>query len=236
MSKIQTMSPNEFDLQVKQALAKSPLSELPPALTEQLLDDSQRIDVPRNTAIYNVEDNPRCALVVSGVIRIYMSSPDGRQVTVRYARSGELIGLVAIIGGPPKVSAQVLTESRLLMLNGKTISRLGQSEPRAGWIFAREVTNRLFDTLDALAVNTFGSLRQRIASHLLDLAASSPQTSTLVAAISQQELADAVGSVRPVVARILGDLRADGLIETTKEEITLLDAEALVAETWDKAM
>jgi CRP/FNR family transcriptional regulator len=122
------------------------------------------------------------------------------------------------------------------MLNGKTITRLGQNEPRAGWIFAREITHRLFDTLDALAANTFGTLRQRIAGHLLDLAASSLQTAPLVASLSQQELADAVGSVRPVVARILGDLRADGLVETTKEGITVLDAEALVAETWGKAM
>lgn len=230
------MLTNEFDLQVKQALAKSPLSELPPALIERLLADSQRIDVPRNASIYNVDDNPRCALVVSGVIRIYMSSPDGRQVTVRYARNSELIGLVAIVGGPPNVSAQVLTEATLLMLNGKTITQMGQSEPRAGWIFAREITHRLFDTLDALASNTFGTLRQRIASHLLDLAASSSQTAALVANISQRELADAVGSVRPVVARILGDLRSEGLIETTKDGIALLDPEALVAETWGKAV
>ena len=212
------------------------MSELSSTLIEQLLSDSQRIDVPRGAAIYNVDDNPRCALVISGVIRIYISSPDGRQVTVRYARSGELIGLAAIIGGPPNVSAQVLTESKLLMLNGKTITRLGQNEPQAGWIFAREITHRLFDTLDALAANTFGTLRQRIASHLLDLAASLPQTAPLVASLSQQELADAVGSVRPVVARILGDLRSDGLIETTKEGITVLDAEALVAETWGEAV
>lgn len=227
---------SDFAVQVKQTLAKSPLIELPSTLIDQLMADVQRIDIPKNTAIHNTEDNPRCALVISGVIRMYMSSLDGRQVTVRYARSGELIGLAEIIGGPPPVSTQVLTDSKLLLLNGKTIVRLGQTEPRAGWIFAREITHRLFDTLDALAANTFGALRQRIASHLLDLAASSQQTTTLVATISQQELADAVGSVRPVVARILHDLRADGLIETTKEGITILDPEALVAETWTESV
>ncbi len=226
----------DFAAQVKQTLAKSPLSELSPALIEQLMADAQRIDVPRNTTIYYSEDNPRCALVISGVIRMYLSSPDGRQVTVRYARSAELIGLVAVIGGPAPTSAQVLTDARLLLLNGKTIARLGQTEPRAGWVFAREITRRLYDTLDALAANTFGTLRQRIARHLLDLASSSPQTAALVSNISQQELADAVGSVRPVVARILHDLRADGLIETTKDGITLLDPEALVAETWAESV
>jgi CRP/FNR family cyclic AMP-dependent transcriptional regulator len=226
----------DFDTQVKQTLAKSPLSELPTNLIEQLLADAQRIDVPRNANIYNPDEDPRCALVISGVIRLYLSSPDGRQLTVRYARSSELVGLAAILGGSAPTSAQVLTDAKLLLLNGKMIARLGQTEPRAGWVFAREITRRLFDTLDALAANTFGSLRQRIARHLLDLAASSPQTATLVANISQQELADAVGSVRPVVARILHDLRAEGLIETTKDGITLLDPEALVAETWAESV
>ncbi len=232
------MTPQESDFAtlVKQTLAKSPLSELPPALIEQLLADAQRMDVPRCATIYNAEDEPRCALVISGLIRIYMASPDGRQVTVRYARSAELIGLAAIVGGPPPVSTQVLTDARLLLLNDKTLMRMGQNEPRAGWIFAREITRRLYDTLDALAANTFGSLRQRIARHLLDLAASSQQTTTLVATLSQQELADAVGSVRPVVARVLHDLRADGLIETTKDGIALVDPEALVAETWAEAV
>jgi CRP/FNR family transcriptional regulator len=232
------MTPQESDFPTlaKQTLAKSPLSELPPALIEQLLADAQHIAVPRYTTIYNVEDNPRCALIISGLIRVYMASPDGRQVTVRYVRSAELLGLAEVIGGPSPVSTQVLTDATLLLLNGKTLMRIGQSEPRAGWIMAREITHRLYDTLDALAANTFGSLRQRIARHLLDLAASKQQATTLVATLSQQELADAVGSVRPVVARILHDLRADGLIETTKDGIALSDPEALVAETWAESV
>ena len=172
-------SESELAIQIKQTLAKSPLSELPADTIEQLLADAQRVDVPRNANLYNPDEDPRCALIISGVIRIFMLSPDGRQVTVRYARSAELVGLAA---------------------------------------------------------NTFGTLRQRIARHLLDLAASSLPATTLVANISQQELADAVGSVRPVVARILRDLRDAGFVETTKDGITLLDPQALVAETWAESV
>jgi CRP/FNR family transcriptional regulator, cyclic AMP receptor protein len=220
-----------YSAQVKQILEKSPLSELPPALLEQLLADAQRIDVPRFSTMYNY----RCALMISGLIRIYITSPDGRQVTVSYARSGELFGLAGIIGGPPPVNAQVLTDATLLLLNAKTLTHLGQSEPGVGWIFARIITGRLYDTLDAMAAHTFGTLRQRIIRYLLDRATTEIQAPTLIAAISQQELADAVGSVRPVVARILHDLRAEGLIETVKEGIALVDPEGLAVHTWDES-
>ena len=218
--------------QLKEVLARSPLATLPPALIDRLLVDAQRIEVPVSTTIYDAGEDPRCALILSGLIRVYMAAPDGRQVTVRYARSSELLGLAALIGGSTPTSVQMLTDAKLLLLNARTLKSLGQSEPQVGWVMAREMTQRLFDTLEALAANTFGSLRQRVARHLLDMAASSRHTSTLIAAISQQELADAVGSVRPVVARILRDLRADGLIETTKDGITVLNPEALAAETW----
>jgi CRP/FNR family transcriptional regulator, cyclic AMP receptor protein len=226
-----TLKEFEFGAQVKLTLAKSPLSELPPALIEQLLTDSQRLDVPRFSTLYNY----RPALVISGLIRIYITSPDGRQATVSYARSSELLGLAGVIAGPPPVSAQVLTDATLLLLNGKTLTRLGQSEPQLGWIFARIVTGRLYETLDTMAVHTFGSLRQRITRCLLDRATCGKETPTLIAAIGQQELADAVGSVRPVVGRILHDLRIEGLIETVKEGIALINPEGLAAETWELA-
>src|SRR5512136_2885406 len=159
--------------QLKDVLARSPLATLPPALIDRLLIDAQRIEVPVSTTIYDSGDDPRCALILSGLIRVYMDAPDGRQVTVRYARSAELLGLAALIGGPPPTSAQMLTDAQLLLLNVQTLQNMGQSEPRVGWVMAREITQRLYDTLDALAANTFGTLRQRIARHLLDLAASS---------------------------------------------------------------
>jgi CRP/FNR family transcriptional regulator, cyclic AMP receptor protein len=228
-----TPDKSDFSAQIKQVMEKSPLSGLPPALIEQLLADAQRLNIPRCSTIYNQADEPRCALVISGLIRVYMVSPDGRQVTVYYSRSGELFGLAGIIGGPPPFSAQVLTDATLLLLNGRTLAQMGQNDPYAGWIFAREITRLLYTTLNAMAASTFGSLRQRITRCLLDRATSGIHATTLIAAISQQELADAVGSVRPVVARLLHDLRVEGLIETARDGIVLIDPEGLAAETWE---
>ena len=55
--------------------------------------------------------------------------------------------------------------------------------------------------------------------------ASTPQRpeAPLVTDVSQQELADAVGSVREVVARALRDLRAAGIVATSTDRIEILD-------------
>jgi CRP/FNR family transcriptional regulator, cyclic AMP receptor protein len=163
-----------------------------------------------------------------------MTAPDGRQITVRYARAGDLVGIVTIVGGPAPVNVQILTDAALLTLNVRTLQLSGQTEPLVGWLLAQETTRRLYDVLEVLAGNVFGSLRQRVARHLLDLAASRQQGRGLVAKVMQQEVADAVGSVRPVVARIIRELRTEGLISTTSDGIGVLKPDELHATAWSR--
>ena len=219
---------------IDDVVAKSVLAEFPPTLRETLLQDAVHVEFPAGTTLYYEEDEPRCGLVITGLIRGYMIAPDGRQITVRYARPGDLLGIAAIVGGPAPVSEQILTEAALLMLNVRALQRGGQTEPKVGWLMAQEITRRLYDTLEALAGNTFGSLRQRIARHMLDLAASRRQGRDLVVKVTQQELADAVGSVRPVVARIMRDFRTEGIITTSSDGIIILKPAELHAITWSR--
>jgi CRP/FNR family transcriptional regulator, cyclic AMP receptor protein len=89
------------------------------------------------------------------------------------------------------------------------------------------VTSLLYGVLDAFAGTTFGSVRQRLSRQLLDLATARQRDAQLVAEVSQQELADAVGTAREVVARTLHDLRAAGLIQTSRRGIVLLDPDRI---------
>lgn len=55
-----------------------------------------------------------------------------------------------------------------------------------------------------------------------------------MAAITQQELADAVGTVREVIVRTLRDLRREGLLQTDRTGIVIADAERLLAEAYPR--
>ncbi len=73
--------------------------------------------------------------------------------------------------------------------------------------------------------NSFADLRQRVARQVLNLAV--PQGNDLVARVTQQQLADAVGSVREAVARVLRELRWAEILESRSGSIILRDAIAL---------
>src|SRR4051812_20950407 len=82
----------------------------------------------------------------------------------------------------------------------------------------------------ASAARAGGTGPQRLARPPLDRAAERQAGADLVAPVGQQELADAVGTARGVVARTLRGMRGDGLVRTGRFGVGLLDPARLHAE------
>jgi CRP/FNR family cyclic AMP-dependent transcriptional regulator len=221
------------DAQTEETLARSFLGKLPRELVDELLTSGDRIDYPDGATIYRDGDEARSFLVLRGLLRVFMRSPQGRQVTVRYARPADVLGIAVLVGGPANVSVQTLEAVSLFRLDTRALTAAAKRDARVSWALAEELNRRLYESLHHTAVNAFGSVKQRVAGHLLDLASThQPPESRLVARVSQQELSDAVGSSREVVARVLRDLRSAGLVATGSENILVLDPVGLQAECW----
>jgi CRP/FNR family cyclic AMP-dependent transcriptional regulator len=220
------------DQEVGDALAGSFLAGLPPELVARLRDEGERADYPAGTTVYQAGSDPRAALVVSGLLRVFLTSAEGRQVTVRYARPGDVLGIAVLVGGPASTGVQTVEPSSVFRISARALTEAARRDPRVSWAIAEELNRRLYEVLEQTAVNAFGSVRQRVAAHLLDLASDRQRPhGRLAARVSQQELADAAGSVREVVARVLRDLRVAGIVATTADSVVILDAARLYAES-----
>jgi CRP/FNR family cyclic AMP-dependent transcriptional regulator len=222
------------DPDVAEAMARSFLGKLPQELVDELLAEGERTDYPAGTTIYREGAAPRAALVIAGLLRVYVTSAEGRQVTVRYARDADVLGMAVLVGGPVNVAVQALAPSSLFRINARILLQAARQDARVAWAaVAEELNRRLYDTLQQTAINAFGSVRQRVAAHLLDLASAQQRPEgRLVAQVSQQELADAVGSVREVVARVLREFRLAGLVATAPDSVMIFDAARLHSESW----
>lgn len=220
------------DQDVTEAIANSFLGKLPDDIVGELIAEGDRIDYPAGAVVYRESSVPRAALVITGLVRVYMSSPEGRQVTVRYARPGDVLGIAVMVGGPANVSVQTLEASGLFSVNLRALTAAAKNDARVSWAIAEELNRRLYDALQQTAINAFGSVKQRVAAHLLDLASAQQRPGNrLIARVSQQELADAVGSVREVVARVLRDFRVAGIVATSTDRVLVLDPVRLHAES-----
>jgi CRP/FNR family cyclic AMP-dependent transcriptional regulator len=175
------------------------------------------------------------AVVADGSFRLRIRASDGREATLCTVRAGAMIGLTTLFypGAAPRSARSVVAVERgtLIFFEAGTISRLSHQYDELAMHLVRDLVDWGLAVSDAAGRFAFMNVRQRVASHLLDIAVveiESPETP--VAAITQQQLADAVGSVREVVARTLRELRLAGLISVGRARITVLDRERLSRE------
>ena len=224
-----------MDADVRAAVLKSHLRELPLDVVEEVLTGAVRMKIAAGSVTHREgEPAPHLELVISGVVRGFVTAPDGRTMTVRYARPGALIGAVSLFARrfTMPVAAQALVDAELLRLSPAVVRRAVARDTRVAQAFLSELSERVLSFVDEIPGNTFTTVRQRVARHLLDLAAQrEPEreaVAEIVVPVSQQELADAVGTVREVVVRELRELRRDGVVRTERGHIVILDPARLV--------
>ena len=105
------------DREVDGALARSFLADLPPEVVSELRAGGERADYPAGTTIYHPRSEPQTALVVRGLIRNFLVSPEGRQVTYRYTRPGDVLGIPVLVGGPANAGVQTVEPSSLFRVS-----------------------------------------------------------------------------------------------------------------------
>jgi len=216
-------------------LRKGCWSSLPVDTIKSLVVGGQVKTLPAGDTVYAEADTGGLAAILDGLLRVYMHASDGRQVTVRYVRAGDLLGVPSLVGGPAPVFVQAVVPATAFLFDSDRIKRAARSDASIAWAFAEESVHRLYDVLEELAGNAFASVRQRVARHLLDIASSRPASgSTLTAFVSQQDLANSVGSVREVVARVLAELRAERLVRTSPGRVEIIDPVRLSRQLWSR--
>ncbi len=199
------------------------LDRLGPERRARLANGASRVSISSGDVVFpNYED--QTGIVVSGITRLFIRARDGRQLSLRYARPGAMIGtLTSERLSVTKLTVQAVTDGEVVVFDQATFLDLVANDAIVGAAAVDEVARRLDDMYTALAVTTFGDTQVRIMRHLLELAVPDPDSRLLVASVTQQGLADAIGSAREVVTRSLGAMREAGLVETTKGQVVLLD-------------
>ena len=215
-----------MDVFVRSVVCEGILCCFDPAQHSKLLDAGHLVELMAGQALGSSVAQRSILVMLTGLLRVYLASPAGRQVTVRYARPGDVLGLVHLFGAKTAVQAQAIDEVSLWSLPAQQIEALALMYPGFALAVARECADRTVDAMEELRLVTFGSVRQRLARHLLDLATCN-EDGPLMARVTQQDLADAAVTVREVVARTLKEMRGAGLIGEADGGIVLLDTSRL---------
>jgi CRP/FNR family transcriptional regulator len=209
---------------------------------DELLVGAGRVRIAAGSVTHREgEDAPHLELVIAGVVRVFVTAPAGRTMTIRYCRPGALIGAVSLFatGFALPATTQALVDAELLRLSPTAARRAAARDVRVAQAFLSELTERVLSFIWEIPGSAFATVRQRVARHLLDMASdrvpeppSAPRSrSELTVNVSQRELAEAVGTAREVVVRVLRELRQDGVVRTGRDQIVIADPDRLIRES-----
>ena len=207
------------------AIEASFLARLPLETREGLLQHAREVNAAPKTILYAESagrpESPHLVLVLDGLIRVFRTSRSGREVTVRHARTGDVLGLPSIIAQASPAAAQAVVASKVIVMSAQILRSRAQHDSQLAWAIAEEMAGSLFNIQERLAHNVLAPVRSRVARYLLDVAVR--QGTHSVAALRHEDIAAAIGTVREVVARTLTAFRSEGLIRRDDGRIVLVD-------------
>ncbi|MFH1652099.1 MAG: Crp/Fnr family transcriptional regulator [Chloroflexota bacterium] len=213
--------------------AENPLPALPyfaglgPEEKEKLQRQVIRLDFDRGEIVF-LEGHPCRGLYVveKGQVRIYKSSPEGREQVLLIAGEGDSFNEVAVFDeGPNPASAAALTPSTVYLLPRETLLSLVADCPPARAII-KAFAMRLRHLTTVVEKLSFHSVVNRLAGLLLEMAVAEGGKAP-VPRFTQDEMAGMVGSVRDVVGRALRILESHGAIKIEGRRLLVVDKEKL---------
>ena len=223
--------------ELRHALHASHFRDLPSEVIDELLDGTVESKVAGGEVVHRaLDDDHYLELVITGVMRVFVTAPDGRTMTIRYCRSGELLGAMSLFADDftEPATKQAVVDTRLLLMSPPNVRALAERDLRVARALLVELSERARNFVNEIPRSSFASVRQRVARQLLDLADTDSHgggpNGELAVPITQQELADAAGTVREVVVRALRQLRDAGVVRTERDRIVLLDPVQLTDE------
>ena len=164
--------------------------------------------------------------LISGLVKVYKTSPEGQEQILHFARPGESLNDVSTFdGGPTAASMLAITPVTLYMIRKSDFhSIVLRDHPKVSFNVIKALAHRVRRDSTLVVELSFHRVIGRLAKMLLRYAGGETGEELH---LTQQDMAAAVGTTREVVNRSLRVLEDKGVIRLGRHRIEILDKEAL---------
>ncbi len=190
---------------------------------EVLGQQGDLVAVPGETTVFGV--GSRCdafLFLTSGSLRVFMSSPQGREILLYRVEPGESCVLTTscLLADTPYPARGVAdTRVTAVAISSNFFHKLiAESDAFRSYVFTT-YADRILILMSLFQEVAFKRLDERLANHLLMLG---PQ-----AHVTHQQLALELGTAREVISRILKHFESKDILKLSRQRIQIVDVAAL---------
>lgn len=187
--------------------------QLPRALLDAIAAHGGVRKYPAQAILINEGDSSDSLyIVLSGLLRVYASSENGREVVLAEHGPGEYLGELSLDGEKRSVSVKALEPTTCCVVPGAQLREFLAGNPE----FALHLTQKLIRMVRRLTEQVKSLALQdvygRIARVLVELSDEAGDERVVRFKLTQQDIADRVGSSREMVNRVMKELTAGGYV------------------------
>src|SRR5215472_218564 len=204
--------------------------DLAPEALDQLCRYAKHTVLKRGATLF-AKDDPGTSLygVISGTVKISVSSPEGRNAILNLIGPGGTFGEMSVLDGQPRsADATANTNCEIFVIDRRDFLPFVRSQPTLAMKFIELLCERVRRTSEQVEQVILQDLPGRLASALLGLTEKGkldPESRTIV--ITQQEISEMVGMTRESINKQLRAWAVRNWVRLEHGAIVVLDASAL---------
>ncbi|NJK37397.1 MAG: global nitrogen regulator NtcA [Oscillatoriales cyanobacterium RM2_1_1] len=170
----------------------------------------------------------RVYVLVKGAVKLSRVYEAGEEITVALLRENSVFGVLSLVTGYKSdrfYHAVAFTPVELMSVLIEQVEKAMKTDPELSMLMLQGLSSRILQTemmIETLAHRDMGS---RLVSFLLilcrDFGVPGADGIRIDLKLSHQAIAEAIGSTRVTVTRLLGDLRQKQMISIHKKKITV---------------
>jgi CRP/FNR family cyclic AMP-dependent transcriptional regulator len=175
---------------------------------------------------YGPEDSGEALFIIKeGRVQLYRISPEGRKLVTSTLGPGTIFGEMTLIGqGMYDSFAEATGECSVCKMERSDVERLLLEKPEVALRILEVIGRRLLEVEARLEDIAFKTVAGRLASLLLRLMREQGRS---IRGLTHQNLADDIGTHRETATQTLTRFRSEGLVDTGRKRIEILDPEGL---------
>jgi len=188
---------------------------------------SSEIKYPKGQIIFSISQKTNEVYYIkSGLVKIYRTTSDGRQVSVALRYPGDFIGLAEVLSNinEREYSAEAMDNVSILIIWKDSFKKMLAEMPEFSERLIKLMSDRLREAQNTIYDFIMNPTQGRLAIFLLNMAerAGSKGEDGIIHVslrVTQEELACVIGSARQTISSLLNLFKEDGSIQYEGREI-----------------
>ena len=194
---------------------------------KDICDNTKALTYKKGATVHDGEECLGVIFIRNGCLRVYILSEEGKEITLYRLHDGDICMLSAscvLQNITFDVHVDAEENSECYVINGCAYANISENNLKIKNFNLETALSRFSDVMWVFQQILFMSMDKRLAIFLLDEAS---RTGSDTIELTHEQIAKYMGSAREVVTRMLKYFSSEGMVESSRKGVRLLDKKRL---------